>query len=269
MMLSLPAGTMLEPPGPGRAPMDDESAEKSFKEPEAGPTWRERAQLGPLEAVLDPSSQAGRKNHLVDRIHKRALSRAVGNVEGAAVLDFGCGTGRLSDWLARHGARVEGVDATDEMVAAAKANVPEVHFQTIASTELPFADRQFDLVVTAYVLQYYVDPDASTVRELERVLAHGGKLVAIEQVADDELGRGGTVTAYDDMFRGAGLDLADIEMIRLSDSRIAAVAERLPALARIPWLPWLVAVETRSRKGVLLTDGRYADVVFCATKARA
>jgi ubiquinone/menaquinone biosynthesis C-methylase UbiE len=202
-------------------------------------------------------------------VHKRALGLAVGDIQGSAVLDFGYGTGRLSDWLVRKGARVEGVDVTPEMVAVARTRVPQAQFHTIEGPTLPFADRRFDLVVTAYVLQYYVGGDLRIARELARVLTEGGKLVAIEQVAEDELGRGGKVAAYEEMLGGAGLRLLDVSKIRMGDSRVVAIAHRLPLLARLPLVPSLVTVEAKRLEEVPLTNGRYADMVFSAKKARA
>lgn len=236
---------------------------------EAGQSWAELAQLDPLASVLDPADRRGRKNHLIDLVHKRALGRAVGDIHGSTVLDFGCGTGRLSEWLVRNGARVEGVDVTPEMVAVARTRVPQAQFQTIEGPTLPFADGRFDLVVTAYVLQYYVGGDSRIAQELVRVLREGGNLVAIEQVADDELGRGGTVAAYEEMLGGTGLRLLDVSKIRMGDSRVVAIAHRLPMLARLPIVPWLVTVEAKRLEEVPLSGGRYADVVFCARKARA
>jgi ubiquinone/menaquinone biosynthesis C-methylase UbiE len=235
---------------------------------EAGQSWAELAQLDSLASVLDPADRRGGKNHLIDRVHKRALGRAVGDIRGSNALDFGSGTGRLSDWLVRNGAHAEGVDVTPEMVAVAQTRVPEAQFQTIDGQTLPFTDRLFDLVVTAYVLQYYVDDDMRIAQELVRVLQDGGKLVAIEQVAEDDLGRGGTVAAYEEMLGGAGLRMLNVSKIRMGDSRIVAVAQRLPILARLPVLPWLVTAEAKRLDEVPLTNGRYADVVFCATKAR-
>jgi ubiquinone/menaquinone biosynthesis C-methylase UbiE len=236
---------------------------------EGGQSWVELAQLDPLASVLDPADRRGGKNRLIDRVHKRALGRALGNVDGSTVLDFGCGTGRLSAWLVGHGARVEGVDITPEMVAVARTRVPQARFQTIEGATLPFGDGQFDAVVTAYVLQYYVAGDAAVPRELARVLRGGGKLVAIEQVAEDEIGRGGTIAAYEAMFGAAGLRSLDVELIRVGDSRLVAVAQRFPTFARLPIVPRLVTIEAKRQASVPLTNGRYADVVFRAAKADA
>jgi SAM-dependent methyltransferase len=245
--------------------MDDESAETPLDRPETGPTWAERAQLAPLAAVLDPADTRGAKNRLIDRVHKLALARAVGNVRNAVALDFGCGTGRLSDWLVRRGASVVGVDVTPEMVAVARANVPHARFETIDGQSLPFADRSFDLIVCSYVLQYYVGRADSIASELARVLQNGGRLVAIEQVTDSDIGRGASAASYERMFNSAGLPVRDWSMIRTSDSRILTIQRRLPVLARLPGVTWLMTQEA-ARASLPLDQGRYADAVFRATR---
>ena len=74
----------------------------------------------------------------------------------AEVLDFGSGTGRLSEWLVSRGARVTAVDATAEMVEVARRRAPEARHFRVDRLRTPFRPAAFDVVVTAYVLQYYV-----------------------------------------------------------------------------------------------------------------
>jgi len=93
---------------------------------EAGANWSELAQLEGLAAVLDPGDTQGAKNRAIDRAHKRALRKGCGDLRGARALDFGCGNGRLSAWLAGRGASVDGVDATEEMLAVARRAVPRL-----------------------------------------------------------------------------------------------------------------------------------------------
>ena len=77
------------------------------------------------------------------------------------------------------------------MVDVARANVPEASFHVVDGTaSLPFEDARFDVVVSVYVLQYYVGCEESDFRELARVLRPGGRLVAIEQVTESDIGRG-------------------------------------------------------------------------------
>src|SRR5262249_19650637 len=145
----------------------------------------------PLAGVLDPADTRGGKNRLIDRVHKLALGRAAGDVRRSRALDFGCGTGRLSQWLVDRGADVDGVDVTPEMLAAARGRVRGARSHEIGGETLPFDEGSFDLVVTAYVLQYYVGKPSPIPAEIARVLRPGGRLVAIEQITDGDIGRGG------------------------------------------------------------------------------
>jgi ubiquinone/menaquinone biosynthesis C-methylase UbiE len=233
---------------------------------EGGRSWADLAKLDPLAAVIDPADERGGKNLLIDRIHKRALASAAGEVRGLAALDFGCGTGRLSAWLVRNGARVVGADVTPEMVEAARRNVPAASFVTIDGSSLPFDDGSFDLVVTAYVLQYYLDGDETIWRELARVLRGDGRVLAIEQVTDGEIGRGGPRRAYEQKLARAGFAAVEAVTIRSSSSRIVGIAARWPRVARLPLVPQLVGAEAARSTEKPLSEGRYADVLFSASR---
>jgi SAM-dependent methyltransferase len=240
--------------------------EMTVRHNEAGASWSELAQLDRLSAVLDPADTRGGKNRLIDRTHRYALGRAVGDVRGAAALDFGCGTGRLSAWLVSRGAKVQGVDVTPEMLAAARQAVPQASFQTIDGLRLPFADGYFDVVVTAYVLQYYVARSGEVARELARVLRAGGRLAAIEQVVDSDLGRGGSSEAYARMLGDVGFDITGFSAVRSSDSRLIAVAHRHPLVSRLPLVQRLVVREAARKADEPLLGARYADALFVAIK---
>src|ERR687887_1175424 len=55
-------------------------------------------------------------------------------------LDAGCGTGRHAAYLVSLGHKVIGVDATPEMLAVARAKIPDGEFHQGDLTELPLAD---------------------------------------------------------------------------------------------------------------------------------
>ncbi|HVO10277.1 MAG TPA: class I SAM-dependent methyltransferase [Vicinamibacteria bacterium] len=102
---------------------------------------------------------------------------AVGEVAGRAVLDLGCGTGRHAVWLAAAGARVTAVDFSEGMLdeARRKAGAAAVRFLAHdLHRPLPFADAEFDLVVSALVLEHLCDLGAFFA-EARRVLRPGGR----------------------------------------------------------------------------------------------
>lgn len=90
-------------------------------------------------------------------------------------LDIGCGEGRVSRDLAARGYDVVGVDASQSLVAAARAEGGE--FLVGRAEELPFADASFALVV-AYNSLMDVDEMPEAVAEIGRVLEPGGALCA-------------------------------------------------------------------------------------------
>ncbi len=93
----------------------------------------------------------------------------------ARVLDAGCGTGRMSRYLAERGCLVEGVDLSSNMVAMARRDHPDLVFTVGSLTELPYPDDQFAGVMLWYSIIH--TPPAGQARifaEVARVLGTGG-----------------------------------------------------------------------------------------------
>jgi SAM-dependent methyltransferase len=101
------------------------------------------------------------------------------DLRGQRVLDLGCGTGRLSRALAEDGlARVWGVDASPEMLAVARARLPDsVGLKEGRVEELPFRDAWFDRAVM-WLVCHLVDRQAAF-REARRVFVPGGVLAVV------------------------------------------------------------------------------------------
>ena len=110
------------------------------------------------------------------------LIRVVGDCDGKAVLDLGCGNGYLSRALARRGAKVTAVDSSSRMIRNAKARDPgnSLRINYIASDAArlnAIDDVIFDLVFANMSLMN-VDDGEAAVREVSRVLKPGGRFVA-------------------------------------------------------------------------------------------
>jgi len=91
-------------------------------------------------------------------------------------LDAACGTGRHTAYLASLGHTVIGVDTSPEMLARARAKVPDGTFHEADLHDLPLADDSVDLVVCAIALSHVADL-AQALTELVRVLRPNGHLV--------------------------------------------------------------------------------------------
>lgn len=108
----------------------------------------------------------------------------LGELRGQRILDIGCGTGRLAAALATEArAKVWGVDASEEMVAVARATVPAgVGVRRAPAERLPFRDAWFDRATMSLVI-HLVDMTAA-LAEARRVVALSGR-VAVATFHED------------------------------------------------------------------------------------
>ena len=100
-----------------------------------------------------------------------------------AILDVGCGTGRLLHAAAERfpGARLEGVDAAAGMIEQAKASAGNVNFQLATAEHLPFQDRQFDLVFSTMTFHHWAD-QRQGIAEIARVMTPSGRWILADLV---------------------------------------------------------------------------------------
>jgi len=98
---------------------------------------------------------------------------------GSAVLDVGSGSGWITHMLASRGVRVTSVDLSERNLVQIRERVHRgsADFVLADTYRLPFRDGSFDLVIASELLEHLESP-AEGVRELQRVLARGGRLVA-------------------------------------------------------------------------------------------
>jgi len=123
------------------------------------------AHFAPLEVFTTPSAA-----HLV-------RFAEVGG--GIKVLDVGCGTGVVAVTAARQGARVQALDLTPPLLERARENSRiagvTVDWREGDVEEMPFADGEFDIVLSQFAHMFAPRP-AVALDEMLRVLKPGGTL---------------------------------------------------------------------------------------------
>jgi ubiquinone/menaquinone biosynthesis C-methylase UbiE len=119
----------------------------------------------------------------VDRKFERLRAVLLARLPARAVLDAGCGDGRYLAALAEAPGtpqRVVGVDISERILGAAElaAEAAGVGAELVRANleALPFADGEFDLVLSVQVVEHLLDP-AAGLGELARVLEPGGTLI--------------------------------------------------------------------------------------------
>jgi ubiquinone/menaquinone biosynthesis C-methylase UbiE len=104
------------------------------------------------------------------------------DVTGLDAVELGCGTGYVSAWLMRRGARVVALDNSSKQLATAQAfqeefglRFPLVHAD---AERVPFADGSFDFAISEYGAAIWCDPHR-WIPEAARILRPGGRLVFV------------------------------------------------------------------------------------------
>jgi SAM-dependent methyltransferase len=114
------------------------------------------------------------------RVPEEQLGVLPPDLDGAASIELGCGTGYVSAWLARRGARPVGLDNSTAQLATARAlqdrfglRFPLLHAN---AEQVPCADASFDLAISEYGASIWCDPYA-WIPEAARLLRPGGQLI--------------------------------------------------------------------------------------------
>jgi len=136
-----------------------------------------------------------------ERKARRAGIQALGLRPGERVVEIGFGTGEAIVTFARlvgASGRVEGVDLSPKMVAAARKRVSANALEDVVSLRqgdavgLPYADGQFDAAFMSFTLELFGNDDMRAVLvEMLRVVRPGGRLcvVALSRAGEDTLMR--------------------------------------------------------------------------------
>ena len=138
----------------------------------ASKTWEQLTSDAPVSKIRQ-TVRAGR-----DRMRHKLLNRLPQKLEGARILDAGCGTGQLTAELVKRGASVVATDISQSLVQIAKNRIDECYHQKInfhvgdlCSEDL----GKFDYIVAMDSLIYY------SLNDLTRILTE------LKQRTDQEI----------------------------------------------------------------------------------
>lgn len=95
--------------------------------------------------------------------------------KGEYILDVGCGTGTLTEKIAETGAIVTGIDASQEMIAKAKASFNNIEFLVKDATGFSF-EKAFDAVFSNATF-HWIKNQQNVLQCIYDCLKPGGRLV--------------------------------------------------------------------------------------------
>lgn len=98
---------------------------------------------------------------------------------GDAVLDIGCGNGRLYQMFADLSIHYTGVDQSEGLIVKAREKFPGAEFVVASMVELPLPDASFDIIYSIAAFHHLPNDQLrlQALSEMKRVLKPGGKII--------------------------------------------------------------------------------------------
>ncbi len=171
--------------------------------------WSLRAKKGFLGSSIDPADRKGHKNYYIDLLQKAALEEVLELRGDEVILDFGCGSGRFSYWIAPKVKRVIGLEITPEMVSLAEKNrtAENVEFMVYDGIHFPPFPFPFDFILSVGVLQNLRGEFLkNALSSLAQYLKKDGRFCLIEQASDNPKVERPNVEEYLQTFKESNLE---------------------------------------------------------------
>jgi len=133
-----------------------------------------------------PSGSRAREVYGAEEVHdfaRRAILEALELGPADHLLEIGCGGGLLLRDALRTGARVTGLDHSQDMVELARERAPGAEVVLGAADRLPFDDGTFTAAAMAVVF-FFLDDPVGVLRECGRVLSPGGWVAVYTTAAE-------------------------------------------------------------------------------------
>lgn len=112
-------------------------------------------------------------------IPESSLGMLPADMAGLDAIELGCGTAYVSAWMARRGARVVGIDNSEQQLVTARRLAAEHGVELTLlhgdAEAVPYDDGSFDFAISEFGAAIWCDPHA-WIPEAHRLLRPGGRL---------------------------------------------------------------------------------------------
>lgn len=139
--------------------------------------WDPSGKFRPLHQI-NPARLQFIRDRLAVHFGREALGPSP--LAGLRVLDIGCGGGLVSEPMARLGAQVVGIDASEKNIQVARTHAEQgdlaVDYRNTAAEDLAAAGERFDVVLALEVIEHVADI-GSFMAACARLARPGGALV--------------------------------------------------------------------------------------------
>jgi ubiquinone/menaquinone biosynthesis C-methylase UbiE len=119
-------------------------------------------QLGPVVQAL------GWRNHEQQQLRFKIIAEGLPQLEGASILDIGCGFGDLYNYLAPQVTpeKYIGCDISSEVLHVARTRYPDVRFDLRDVLEMPYPEQSIDYVCISGIFNHRIDDNENFLKQM-------------------------------------------------------------------------------------------------------
>jgi ubiquinone/menaquinone biosynthesis C-methylase UbiE len=141
--------------------------------------------------VIDYQPEESYWAKYIHALHLRALKSIFSPRKTDVFLDYGCGVGRIAQWLAPQVEKVIGVDTSSAMISQAKKRQSQANiiYYHLASPAQALPAHEVDGILAVWVFQHILDLAGfmATLQRLARVMRPKGLLISIDRLCRDNV----------------------------------------------------------------------------------
>jgi len=127
---------------------------------------------------------------LFRNIRHQTIIKSLSIPKDALILDSSCQDGSFLSTLDKNNydkkLKIFGIDITESDINKARKLIPDGIFEITDNKTLPFADKNFDVVISSLTLHHMDNPRHSLI-EMKRVLKETGSIYLIDIIAEGKL----------------------------------------------------------------------------------